>query len=338
MRIAARVVRRLPITALLLFGGAAFGGPLSGPLVHATSAAPGQVRSAGAPQETHAAALRFSGDVGLISFPVDPARSQEFASVMLQAGRLLENSPMAVHKRQAQGWRLLKQVEPGPRNTVIYLLLLDPVVRDADYSLRSILQLATGEEPDRLQQAFSGALAGQPIQADCHVVMAMAATPQSGAAAPSAAPAGAPQVEGAQATAGQRRQDAGSSAPLYGRVFSGDVGIQVSFIKADKAEDFESAMSGLRDALGRSSSATRQRQAAGWRVLRQKDGAAAGEVVYLYLIDPVEKDAEYSPARIVSEILTQEATVEFVQRYTLAFARGVSLLNFSLVSPGVIQR
>ena len=303
---------------------------------HVAWAAAGRGRSEGAqqtaasrqpaePQGPASTRLLFSKDVGAIFFPVRSAKCDAFESVMRRAVELLRASEDAVQRRLGDGCRLLKQHEPGRDNSAVYQLLLDPVVQDADYSPRTILGLARPDESERLQTDFASALAATPVQAEYELLMSMAPSSPEAPLPAGSRPATLP---GAQAAA---------PPPAQRRVFTGAVGILFNFVKTERAADFEAVLTRLREAFGRSASQARQRQAAGWRVLRQAGNEPAGENVYLFLIDPVEKDADYSPARLLDEALGLNEAAELIKRYVPAFSRGVSLLNYSVILPAVKQ-
>jgi hypothetical protein len=119
--------------------------------------------------------------------------------------------------------------------------------------------------------------------------------------------------------------------PPQARVFTADVGMLVNYIKPEKTADFEMVISKLKDALAKSDSPERKVQAAGWRVLKLVEPLPNGNVVYVFLLDPVAKDTDYSPARILAEAFPAEVK-ELFKLYNDSFAGGVSLANYQLVA------
>ncbi len=117
-------------------------------------------------------------------------------------------------------------------------------------------------------------------------------------------------------------------APAVG--FTGDAGIVVHYIKADKAADFEAALAKVKEALQKSQSPERKQQAAGWKVFKSPDPAGEGTVVYLWIIDPVVKGADYSVGKILSEGFPAEAN-EIFKKYADAYAKGQVRLNGNVV-------
>ena len=271
------------------------------------------------PLQTEAQArIEFTGEIGALYFTVAAGRGAEFEAAMLRASELLRGSRTATQREQAAGWRFFKETGAGTDAPARYFLLLDPVVKGADYSMRAAAALADPEDARRLEEAYRFTQSGPVVQADYRVLVSM--RPESEFAASAQVPR-------------ERAVAAGASA----RVFTGDVGIQFNFVKADKTDAFESAMTTIRGALAASADPDRRRQAAGWRVLRQTAGEPAGQAVYLHLVDPVVEGADYTPSAIVAEAFDQETVLAFTKEYSTAFARGVSLLSFALVKPGVVD-
>lgn len=119
--------------------------------------------------------------------------------------------------------------------------------------------------------------------------------------------------------------------PPHARVFTADVGMIINYIKPEKTGDFEMLVGRLKDALARSDRPERKAQAAGWRVLKMVEPMADGSVVYVFLFDPVVKDTDYSPSRILAEAFPGEMT-ELFKTYSDCFVGGVSLANYQMLT------
>ena len=134
------------------------------------------------------------------------------------------------------------------------------------------------------------------------------------AAAPPQAPAAAP----------------AQPAPPPTRVFTGEVGLMFNLVKPDKTADFEMIVNKLKEAMAKSDKPGRKEQAAGWRVLKQAE-LQGGNVLYVFLIDPVVKDADYTVAKILAEVFPTEVQ-ELFKVYSASFAGGVSMTNYQLIA------
>jgi hypothetical protein len=115
-----------------------------------------------------------------------------------------------------------------------------------------------------------------------------------------------------------------------GILFSGDAGIQLNYIKADKTADFEAAMAKVKEALQKSAVPERKQQAAGWKIFKSPDPAGEGQVLYVFVFDPVVKGANYSVGTILSEGFPAEAN-DIFKKYADAYAKGQLRINLNLV-------
>jgi hypothetical protein len=121
-----------------------------------------------------------------------------------------------------------------------------------------------------------------------------------------------------------------AAAPPAKRVFGSDAGLVLNFIKADKTADFESVMGKLKEALAKSDKPERKQQAASWKVFKSPEPAAGGNVLYVFIIDPAVKDADYTVSTILAEAFPQEVQAIFKQ-YSDSYASGQNFVNLSLV-------
>jgi hypothetical protein len=99
------------------------------------------------------------------------------------------------------------------------------------------------------------------------------------------------------------------ASPPDSLVFSTDVALVLHAIKPDKVADFESVMARLRVALQQSPDPTRAQQGAGWKVLKASEPGPAGSVLYVFVLDPVVKGADYTVSRILAEAFPDEIGV-----------------------------
>ena len=109
------------------------------------------------------------------------------------------------------------------------------------------------------------------------------------------------------------------------RVFPNDAGMVLNFIKPDKVADFELVMTKLKEALQKSENPQRKQQAAGWKVFKSPDPAGAN-VLYVYIIDPSVKGADYQVSNIIAEAFPAEAN-DLLKKYAEAYAQGMNILN-----------
>ena len=123
---------------------------------------------------------------------------------------------------------------------------------------------------------------------------------------------------------------AAQAAPTT-RVFASDGGMVLNFIKPDKTADFEAVVAKLKEALAKSAKPERKQQAASWKVFKSPDPAAGGNVLYVFIIDPSVKGADYTVSNILAEAFPQEVAALYKQ-YAEAYASGQNFVNLTLVS------
>jgi hypothetical protein len=115
------------------------------------------------------------------------------------------------------------------------------------------------------------------------------------------------------------------------RVFASDAGIVLNFIRPDKTADFEAVVAKLRAALQNSDMPERVQQAASWNVFRAQESAANGSVLYVFVIDPAVKGADYTVSRILAEAFPDEIQPLY-KKFAESYATGQNVMNLTLVS------
>jgi hypothetical protein len=106
--------------------------------------------------------------------------------------------------------------------------------------------------------------------------------------------------------------------------FTGDLALWTVAIKPDKTADFERIMARVRDALSKSSDTLRQRQAAGWKVMKIEKPLPDGNIAYVHVINPVVPDADYTVMQILYDAFPEERQALY-DSYRGAFAANLSL-------------
>jgi hypothetical protein len=151
------------------------------------------------------------------------------------------------------------------------------------------------------------------------VAMGLIAGLLSAAAAFGQAPAVQPPAQQAQATPAAR-------------VFASDAGMVLNFIKPDKTADFEAVVARLKEALAASAKPERKQQAASWKVFKSPEAAAGGSVLYVFVMDPAVKGADYTVTNILTEAFPSADVVELYKQYTGAFSPGQNFVNLTLIA------
>jgi hypothetical protein len=132
---------------------------------------------------------------------------------------------------------------------------------------------------------------------------------------------------GGQAPAGQAEK-----AATVTTEFGPDAGFTLFFVKPDKVSDFESVMTKLKEALQKSEKPERKQQAAGWKLFKSSDAPQAGApgVVYIFVVDPAVKGADYTVGNILFEAFPKEAATIYKQ-FADSLAQGLSQVKLAIV-------
>lgn len=125
------------------------------------------------------------------------------------------------------------------------------------------------------------------------------------------------------------------SPPALGRVFASEQGLIFNAIKPDKVMDFETVVAKLRTALANSKDPVRNQQGWGWKIFKAAEPGPNGSVLYVFVMDPAVKGADYGVAKILAEAYPTEI-MELYRMYTAAFATaGQTLINLQPIpAPG----
>ena len=124
---------------------------------------------------------------------------------------------------------------------------------------------------------------------------------------------------------------AAAQAAPTARLFASDAGMVLNFIKPDKTTDFETVIGKLKEALHKSEKPERKQQAASWKVFKSPDPAAGGNVLYVFMIDPSVKGADYQVSNIIAEAFPAAEATEILKKYADAYAQGMNIVNLSVI-------
>jgi hypothetical protein len=134
----------------------------------------------------------------------------------------------------------------------------------------------------------------------------------------------------AQGAPAQQPPAQAAAAPTT-RTFANDGGMVLNFIKPDKTADFEAVVTKLKEALQKSEKPERKQQAASWKVFKSPDPAAGGNVLYVFIIDPSVKGADYTVSTILAEAFPTEVQ-DLYKKYAESYASGQNFVNLSLIA------
>ena len=114
--------------------------------------------------------------------------------------------------------------------------------------------------------------------------------------------------------------------------FNGDAGVLLFQVKPDQTAAFEELVGKVRAGLAKSEDPIRKQQAGSMKIYKSNE-PMSGNALYVMIIDPTVKAAEYDLFALLAESLGKEyGTPEnqaMVKKYVDAFAAGPNRLNLS---------
>ena len=112
--------------------------------------------------------------------------------------------------------------------------------------------------------------------------------------------------------------------------FTGDMVLWAFEVRANRTADYEKVIATLRDSLSKSSRPEAKRQLAGWKIMRSATPQPSGGIVYIHVINPVIRGADYSITNIVYEVVT---TPRQQQAFYDLYSGALSQPLFSIQGP-----
>jgi hypothetical protein len=118
--------------------------------------APAVVSGQTATQDVAPAAFTIDAKVALWTVAIKADKTQDFETVMAKLQQALRQSDKPERQQQAAAWKLLKIDKPLPDGNIVYVHVLNPVVRGADYTILRILYDAFPDERQALYELYRG--------------------------------------------------------------------------------------------------------------------------------------------------------------------------------------
>jgi hypothetical protein len=107
--------------------------------------------------------LLDEGDVALVSIFIKPDKTADFEVVLGKLKEALQKSEKPERKQQAAGWKIFKGTQPGPQNSVIYVMRIDPVVKGQEYDISRLIAEVFPVEVQELFAKYKDAFVGRSI-------------------------------------------------------------------------------------------------------------------------------------------------------------------------------
>ena len=239
--------------------------------------------------------LTIDADAAMVTIAVRPDRSAEFDRVLDRAKTVLARSKNPQRRAQAAGWQVFKSEEMVQGNAT-YVMRLDPAGRNADYSLATIIAEESPAEEPELRRLLREIVIGDSV-------MALSAIRVPGL--------------GDSAVKLEEVPRAGDTRPPVLSFDTAQAAVITILVRPERESDFAAMLGYLGKALQGNRAAARQRQAAGWKVMKGMQ-PFGGNIVYVMSLDPVVPRAEYDPIRLIQESFPEDVDAIF-KRYREAY-------------------
>ena len=107
--------------------------------------------------------LLDEGEVALVTILIKPDKTADFEVVLNKLKDALQKSDKPERKQQAAGWKVFKSTQPGPQNSVIYVMRIDPVIKGQEYDISRLIAEVFPVEVQELFAKYKDAFAGRSI-------------------------------------------------------------------------------------------------------------------------------------------------------------------------------
>ena len=96
----------------------------------------------------------------LWAFTVNPDKTADYEQVLQKLKAALQKIERPEAKQQLAGWKVIKNAMPQPDGSILYIHVIDPVVKDADYSITTLYYEAFTDPAERkaFYDMYRGAL------------------------------------------------------------------------------------------------------------------------------------------------------------------------------------
>ena len=122
-----------------------------------------------------------------------------------------------------------------------------------------------------------------------------------------------------------------AAAATNQRLFNGDAGITLLYVKPDKTADFETAMGRVKEALMKSEKPERKAQASSMKLFKMSVASPTSQV-YVLVANPSVKNADYQVGTILTDGLPQEARAIYDMYFGALTTQPATVIPLDLVN------
>jgi hypothetical protein len=125
--------------------------------------APAAQQPATPPAEPTKPLLTINGDAAIVTMLIKADKTADFEFVLNKLKEALNKSDKPERKQQAAGWTVFKSSQPGPQGSVVYIMRIDPIIKDAEYDISRLIAEVFPVEVQEIFLKYKDAFAGRAI-------------------------------------------------------------------------------------------------------------------------------------------------------------------------------
>jgi hypothetical protein len=91
----------------------------------------------------------FTGDIVVEAFAINPDKTGDYEMVIAKLKESLTKSEAPEAKQQLAGWKVIKNATPNPDGSIVYIHIISPVVKTADYSIMNNIYAAVKDPAEQ---------------------------------------------------------------------------------------------------------------------------------------------------------------------------------------------
>ena len=93
--------------------------------------------------------ITFTGDVVIWAFTVLPDKTGDYEQVLKKLKEALHKIERPEVKQQLASWKVIRNAQPQPDGSILYLHVISPPVKDADYTITNLVYEAFTDPNER---------------------------------------------------------------------------------------------------------------------------------------------------------------------------------------------
>lgn len=109
--------------------------------------------------------LALEGDAVVMTILIKPDKTADFESVIGKYMEAFQKSEKPARKQQLAGMKFFKSTQPGPQGAAVYVVYVDPVVKDEEYDISRVVAEVFPTEAMDVFNKYKDAFAGRAITA-----------------------------------------------------------------------------------------------------------------------------------------------------------------------------